>query len=134
MGCYWDAIGVQMTQTQKSMNPERTHTARRSLSNLSNSNIKDLSSCIGFTRIGPRIKDLGPCFRILDLVLARIGILDPRRDTDMISRLSKSTIDFLSCHIGFGSLSNIKMTVFDENISVVRFFYRKIELFFDFLF
>ena len=39
-----------------------------------------------------------------------------RRDPDVISRLSKSTIDFLSFYIGFGSLSRVKMVVLDENI------------------
>ena len=40
----------------------------------------------------------------------------------MILRLSKSTTDFLSCYIDFGSESNIKMMVLDKNISFVRFY------------
>ena len=40
------------------------------ISRPSKSTIKDLSFYIGFTRIGSSIKDLGPCLRILDLVLA----------------------------------------------------------------
>ena len=47
---------------------------------------------IGFTRIGSRIKDLGPCFGMNE---------HPGRDTDVISRLSKSTIEDLSFYIGF---------------------------------
>ena len=118
------------------------------ISRPSKSTIKDLSFYIGFTRIGSRIKDLGPCFgmnghsrRAMDVLLrlsrstinflpfyigvTRIGSrikdlgscfdmnLDlgpcfgmnghPRRDMDVILRLSKSTIDFLSFYIGFGS-------------------------------
>ena len=46
-----------------------------------NSTFKDLSFCIGFTRIGSRIKDLikdlGPW--TLDLVLARMAILEGLR-------------------------------------------------------
>ena len=44
----------------------------------------------------------------------------PRRDTDVILRLSKSTTEDLSVFISFGSLSNVKMVVLDENIG--RFF------------
>ena len=39
-----------------------------------------------------RILDLGPCFGMND---------HPVRDTDVISRLSKSTIEDLSFYIGF---------------------------------
>ena len=46
------------------------------------------------TRTGGAIKDLGPCFGMNGHF---------RRDPDVISRLSKSTIDFLSFYIGFGS-------------------------------
>ena len=45
----------------------------------------------------------------------------PRRDTDVISRLSKSTIDFLSFFIGFGSLRRVKMVVLDEHMTCVCF-------------
>ena len=55
---------------------------------------KDLSFYIGFTRIQSRIKHLGPCFGMNGHF---------RRDLDMISRLSKSTIDFLSVFICFRS-------------------------------
>ena len=41
---------------------------------------------------GPRIKDHGPCFGTNE---------HPRRDTDVILRLSKSTIEDLSFYIGF---------------------------------
>merc|ERR1711953_1556972 len=41
---------------------------------------------------GSRIKDLGPCFGMNG---------PPRRDTDVISRLSKSTIEDRSFYIGF---------------------------------
>ena len=44
----------------------------------------------------------------------------PRRDLDVILRLSKCTTDFLSFYIGFGSLSRVKMIVLDENIGFVR--------------
>ena len=43
---------------------------------------------------GGKSQDLGPCFEMN-------GHL--RRAMDVISRLSKSTIDFLSFYIGFGS-------------------------------
>ena len=78
------------------------------ISRLSKSTIQDLSFYIGFTRIGSRIKDRikdqrsrindlrsriqGPCFGMNE---------HPGRDTDMISRLSKSTIEDLSFYIGF---------------------------------
>ena len=52
-----------------------------------------------------------------------------RRDLDVISRLSKSTIDFLSFYIGFGSLSRVKMVVLDENIGFVRIFMEQIDFF-----
>ena len=39
-----------------------------------------------------RIKDLGPCFGMNE---------HPGKDTDLISRLSKSTIEDLSFYIGF---------------------------------
>ena len=51
-----------------------------------------LDERIGFARIGSRIKDLGSCFGRNE---------HPGRDTDVISRLSTSTIDDLSFSIGF---------------------------------
>ena len=65
---------------------------------------------IGFTRIGSGIKELGPCFGMNG---------HPRRAADMISRLSKSTIDFLSFYKGFGSYCRVKMVVFDEIMILV---------------
>ena len=59
---------------------------------------------------GSRIKDLGPCFGMDG---------HPRRAMDMISRRSKSTIDFLSFYIGFGSECMVKMVVLDENVAYV---------------
>ena len=64
------------------------------ISRLSKSTIQDLSFYIGFTRIGSRIKDLGPCFGMNG---------HPRRAMDVILRLSKSTTEDLSVFIGFGS-------------------------------
>ena len=52
--------------------------------------IKDHGSSI--VEQGSRIKDLGPCSGMND---------HPGRDTDVISRLSKSTIEDLSFYIGF---------------------------------
>ena len=75
------------------------------ISRLSKSTIQDLSFYIGFTRIGSRIKDLGPCFGMNG---------HPRRDMDVILRKSKSTIDFLSFYIGFVKDLMVKMKVFDE--------------------
>ena len=43
----------------------------------------------------------------------------PRRDPDVILRLSKSTTEDISVFIGFGSLSRVKMIVLDENIAFV---------------
>ena len=62
------------------------------ISRLSKSTIQDLSFYIGFTRIGSRIKHLGPCFGMND---------HPGRDTDVRSRPSESTIKDLSFYIGF---------------------------------
>ena len=64
------------------------------ISRLSKSTIQDLSFYIGFTRIGSRILDLGPCF-------GTNGHF--RRDADVILRLPESTIGVLSFYIGFGS-------------------------------
>ena len=50
------------------------------------STIKELSFYIGFTRIGSRIKDLGPCFGMN---------AHSRRAIDVILRLPKSTTDDL---------------------------------------
>ena len=46
----------------------------------------------------------------------------PRRATDMISRLSKSTIDVLSFYIGFVKEFKVKMIVVDEIMTFARFF------------
>ena len=59
---------------------------------------------------GSRIKDLGPCFGMNE---------HPGRDTGVILRPSKSTIDFLPFYTGLGSLSRVKMIVLDENIAFV---------------
>ena len=89
------------------------------ISRLSKSAIKDLSFYIGFTRIGSRVNDLGPCFGMnLDLGPCFGMRGHPRRDTDVILRLSKSTTDFLSFYIGFGSLSRGKMVALDEIIDI----------------
>ena len=64
------------------------------ISRPSKSTIKDLSFYIGFTRIGSRIKHLGPCFGMNGHF---------RRDLDVIWRLPDTTIDPLSVFIGFGS-------------------------------
>ena len=51
------------------------------------------------------IKDLGPCFGING---------HSRRDTDVISRLSKSTIEDLSFYIGFVKDLMVKTIVYDD--------------------
>ena len=74
------------------------------ISRPSKSTIKNQSCHIGFTRIGSRIKDFRPCFgtnRDLGPCFGMKG--DPRSDTDVIVRLSKSATDFLSFYIGCGS-------------------------------
>ena len=43
----------------------------------------------------------------------------PRRDTGVISRLSKSTIEDLSVYIGFTMELIVKMVVFVEKIAFV---------------
>ena len=43
----------------------------------------------------------------------------PRRDTDVILRLSKSTIEDLSFYIGFTMEFIDKMIAFDENVAFV---------------
>ena len=54
---------------------------------------------------GPRVKDHGPCFGTIE---------HPRRDTDVILRLSKSTIQDLSFYIGFTRIgSRIKDLIQD---------------------
>ena len=53
--------------------------------------MQDLSFYLGFTRIGPWTLDLGPCFGMNGHF---------RRDPDVISRLSKSTIDFRFLRFG----------------------------------
>ena len=66
------------------------------ISRPSKSTIIDLSFYIGVTMIRSRIKDLGPCFGMkLDLGPCFGMKGHPRRDTDVILRLSKSTTDFL---------------------------------------
>ena len=80
------------------------------ISRLSKSTIQDLSFYIGFTRIGSRIQDLGPCFGVNGHF---------RRDPDVISRLPESTIVVPSFFIGFRSLSRVKMVVLDEHIAFV---------------
>ena len=55
--------------------------------------------------LGPRTKDLGPCFGTNE---------HPRRDTDVILRLSKSTIEDLSFYLGFTMELMVKMMVYDE--------------------
>ena len=87
---------------------------------LSKSTIEDLSFYIGFTRIGSRIKDLGPCFGMNG---------HSRRAMDVILGLSKSTTEDLPVFIGFGSLSRVKMVVLDEHIAFVRIFTEKMNLF-----
>ena len=44
---------------------------------------------------------------------------DPRRDTDVILRLSKSTIEDLPFDIGFVKDLMVKMVVFDGKIAFV---------------
>ena len=45
-----------------------------------------------------------------------------RRAMDVILRLSKSTIDFLSFYKDFGSYCMVKVFVFDERMTFVCFF------------
>ena len=73
------------------------------------SSIQDQGPRIGSTIKDQRsrIKDHGPCFGTNE---------HPRRDTGVILRLSKCTIVFLSFYIGFGTLSRVKMMVFDKYI------------------
>ena len=59
---------------------------------------------------GSRIQDLGPCFGTNE---------HPRRDTDVILRLSKSTIEDLPCYIGFVMELMVKMIVYDEAMTFV---------------
>ena len=61
---------------------------------------------------GPRTKDHGPCFGTNG---------HPRRDTDVILRLSKSTIEYLSFYIGFTMELMVKMIVYDETMTFVQF-------------
>ena len=64
----------------------------------SESTIKDLSFFLGFTRIQLSIKHHGPCFGNHVPCFGTNG--HPRRDTDVILSLSKSTIEDLSFYIG----------------------------------
>ena len=57
--------------------------------------------------------DVGPCFGTNE---------HPRRDTDLILRLSKSTIEDLSSYIGFVKELMVKMVVYDETMTFVRLF------------
>ena len=59
---------------------------------------------------GSRTKDHGPCFGTNE---------HPRRDTDVILRLSKSTIEDLPFYIGFTMELVVKMIVFDETMTFV---------------
>ena len=43
----------------------------------------------------------------------------PRRDTDVILRLSKATIEDLSFYIGFVKELMVKMVVYDETMTFV---------------
>ena len=72
--------------------------------------IKDLSFYIGFTRIGSRIKHLGPCFGMNG---------HSRRDLDVISRLPDTTIDFPSVFTGFRSSNRVKIIILDESIGFI---------------
>ena len=80
------------------------------ISRLSKSTIQDLSFYTGFTRIGSRIKDLGPCFGMNG---------HPRKAMDVIVGLSKFTSDDLSVFIGFRSQCKVKMVVFNEHVNLV---------------
>ena len=70
------------------------------------------------------IKDHGPCFGTNG---------HPRRDTDVILRLSKSTIEDRSFYIGFVKELMVKMVVYDETMTFVRFL-MKTSYFFQFCF
>ena len=62
-------------------------------------------------------KDLGPCFGMNG---------HSRRDTDVISRLSKSTTEDLSFYIGFAMELMVNMVVLDENFCFCIHFYRNV--------
>ena len=64
-------------------------------------------------------QDLGPCFGMNG---------HPRRDLDVILRHSKSTTDFLSFYIGFGSLSRVSMVVLDKNIGFAWTFIKRLNV------
>ena len=83
------------------------------ISRPSKSTIKDLSFCIGFTRIQSSIKHLGPCFGMNGHF---------RRDPDVISRLPDTTTQDLSVFIGFRS-----------QISSQQAFYTKVFVIYEFL-
>ena len=63
--------------------------------------------------------DRGPCFGMEG---------HPRRDTDVILRLPKSTIEDLSFYIGFVKEFMVKTIVVDETMTFGRISYRSIEL------
>merc|ERR1711953_1240564 len=76
----------------------------------SESTIEDLSSYMGFIRIGSSIKHLGPCFGTNG---------HSRQDPDTISRLPDTTSHFLSVFIGFRCSDRVTMVVFDENTGYI---------------
>merc|ERR1712110_763009 len=89
------------TDRNRTARPDQTGPERHPRSRGFPSRIKDQGSDHGSrikhpgSRIkdkGSRIKDLGPCFGMNE---------HPGRDTDVISRLSNSTIEDLSFYIGF---------------------------------
>ena len=59
---------------------------------------------------GSRTKDHGPCFGTTD---------HPGRDTEVILRLSKSTIEDLSFWIGFISECRVNMIAYDETMTLL---------------
>ena len=76
----------------------------------SESTIKDLSSYIGFIKIGSNNNHLGPCCGMNG---------HSGRDPDTISRLPDTTNHFLSVFIGFGCQSSFKIGAFDQNTSFI---------------
>ena len=64
--------------------------------------------------------DVGPCFGTNG---------HPRRDTDVILRLSKSTIEDLLLYIRFTMELMAKMMGFDETMTFVRFFIKESKCF-----
>ena len=67
---------------------------------------------------GSRIKDQGAMTK--DQGSWSFGTNEhPRRDTDVILRLSKFTIEDLSFHIGYVKESMVQMVAFDEHVTFV---------------